>query len=165
MSIPVRGTLGSTILALLVLSISGVAQPVSKVRLSGHFIAYRTSDRVAQTASFVTNKEMFLFQIEGSKLPKIVKIVYEHVGYSDITEETLENAPLLSLEVTPNASCDESYGQFVSTAPAMRDEKSGKEMVSGIKFVPKYQSVHLASSVKLKCYALQKGDFQIARAK
>jgi hypothetical protein len=165
MSIPIRGTLSSIIFALLVLSVSGVAQPISKVSLSGRFIAYRPSDRVAQTASFITNKEAFLLQIEGAKPSKIVKIEYEHAGYSDITGETLENAPLLSLKVRRNASCDQSYGQFVSTAPTMRDEKSGKEMVGGIKFVAKYQSTQLPSDTALKCYALQKGDFRIVGAK
>jgi hypothetical protein len=124
----IRGIVRTQLL-MFVTAVVGMADPVHKVGLTGRFIAYRPSDRLAQTASFVANKEAFLLQAEDSKHKSVVKVEYEYVGYSDITEEMLEKAPLLNLKVRRNPSCDQSYSQFISTAPTIRDEQSGKDSV------------------------------------
>ena len=127
-------------------------------------IAYRPVDRVAQVASFVPNLEIFLFELEthgGVKTGAIVKLEYRHFGYSDITEQVLDNATHLTLRVKRNRAGGDSYGHFVASAPSMREENSGKVAVGGVTFLDQFKDLKPPPDTVLKCYLLGLGGIEI----
>jgi hypothetical protein len=155
---------GSTmVLVTIAFIVMGLA-PVRTTTIRGRIIAWRQVDRVIQWASFAPNRELFLFQVEStkhSKRPTIFKIDYTHFGYTDITEAMLQQAALLTIRASREKSCDQSYGEFMSTAPVVREETSGSVMLSGISFVEKFKGPEIEPDRILKCYTLQKGDFEV----
>ncbi|HZS49160.1 MAG TPA: hypothetical protein VFC63_29095 [Blastocatellia bacterium] len=137
-----------------------------KTTISARIIAYRPSDTVMQggPGADVPNQEAFLMRIESIKqgqVPTIIKVEYRHYDHTDITDELLQNAPLLRLKVTRNASCDQTYDQFVSTAPVIREKDSQKPVLGGIAYVDKFKDIKPSAHYLLKCYTLQKGDFEV----
>jgi hypothetical protein len=134
-----------------------------EVTFEGKIIAYRPADRVLQVPSFVVNKESFLFSVRNPP-PKfgsaLIKLVYEHFGYSDLGEAVLQEVPVLRLKVRRDASCDEAYRRFVSGAPTIRDQ-SGGDLIQGVSFIGKYRGIKISPDQVLKCYVLEEGGFKI----
>lgn len=138
--------------------------PSHKETITGRIVAYRPLDRVIQAASFILNREVFLFEIQPSKRrekPRIVKIEYVHFGFTDIANEMLDNSTVLKLKVRRDQSCDETYSHFVSTAPEYRDKESGALTFKGVEFVKGSSRIALAPETKLPCYSLEKSDFEV----
>ena len=114
-------------------------------------------------SSFVPNRELFLFEVQAAnrkQKQRIVKINYSHFGFTDITNEMLDNSTLLELKVRRDQSCNETYSHFVSTAPEYRDKESGALTFKGIEFVKGSSRIALAPETKLPCYSLEKSDFE-----
>jgi hypothetical protein len=135
-----------------------------KSKFVGRIVAYRPADRISQVASFSPNEEVFLFEIEDGKTrkrPQIVKIEYRHFGITNISQETLEATSLMILKAKRNASCDQTYDQFVSTAPTLREQGSENGFISGVSFIEKFKDLRIASEEILRCYVIEKGDLQI----
>jgi hypothetical protein len=128
--------------------------------IEGRIIAYRPYDRVIQFSSFVINEEVFLFEISSSRGGSlIVKVRYRHVGESEITSRILEQAPAIKLQLRREPSCDETYAQFVSSAPALRDQ-SGETLASGVSFVEKFHGSKPPNDLELECYMLEQAIFE-----
>jgi len=109
------------ILSLLVASSFLEQRAERTTTIAGRIIAYRPVDRISQVVSFAPNLEIFLMELEtpgGVKAGPIVKVEYEHFGYSDITEDILDRAPHLRMKVQRNRACDESYRHFLNVAPS-----------------------------------------------
>jgi hypothetical protein len=138
--------------------------PAHSETITGRIVAYRPLDRIIQMASFVPNRELFLFEVQASNprtKPYIVKINYSHFGFTDITNEMLDNSTLLKLNVRRDQSCNETYSHSVSTAPEYRDKESGALTFKGIEFVTGSSRIALAPETKLPCYSLEKSDFEV----
>lgn len=89
--------------------------------IRGHIVAFRPAERLGQVVSGVVNRETFLLRVDG-KAGEIVKVVYEHDGYSELSGAAAERNAGLALEVHRDRSCDGNYGQFVSEAPVLTSE-------------------------------------------
>jgi hypothetical protein len=99
------------------------------------------------------NREVFLLGVFG-KAGDVVKVVYEHDGYSEISEPNVS----LALQVRRDSSCDGSYGQFVAEAPLLTSE----DKMSSIPPVTMVGGFHgLPPSYKLKCYRLERGNIRM----
>jgi hypothetical protein len=138
------------------------------ITVKGRIVAFRPFDRAVQAPSFIPNAEVFLLQLDGPKYggkPRIIKIDYRHFEFSDITPELLARNPQLRMRVMRDRTCDESYGHLVSTAPVIElsHDISGppESLVEPIKFIGGFNGGDLSPSLKLECYALQKGNFQV----
>lgn len=160
MNIMVRAAMLAASLLLSVLA-SAPAPGRHGIAIDGRIIAYRPCDRIIQYSSFVINEEVFLFETPPSRgRSRIIKIRYKHVGESEITDRILEQALLMKLELKREASCDETYRQFVSSAPTVRDEAGGR-LVSGISFVQKFQGLKPPDDLPLECYVLGEGHLRL----
>jgi hypothetical protein len=105
----------------------------------------------------VVNREVFLFQVEG-EAQQIVKIVYEHGGYSDIPAQPAEKPAVMLLKAHRDRSCDEDYRRFVSEAPVFESEDKTIS-TPAIKMLGEFNG--LTPSYKLKCYRLGREGVQI----
>ena len=131
-------------------------------RVNGRVIAFRPYDRMIQFSSFVTNEEVFLFEMLTARgQRRTIKVRYRHVGVSEITEQILEQALPLKLELERDRACDETYSQFVSSAPGLRDQ-SGETWASGIRFVEAFKDVKPPEELKLDCYLLPRGHVHLS---
>jgi len=143
----------------IVIGTAGVLQGHAK--LKGQIIAYRPADRVLQVASHVLNKEYFLFRVNNSKSNSqtvVMKLVYEHFGYSDLGDDVLSKTPVLQLNVRRDRTCDETYGDFVRNSPALRDEQAKNDPGEKIIFIEPFQKMKLSPEQPLKCYKLWGGN-------
>jgi hypothetical protein len=121
--------------------------------IKGRIVAFRPAEQILQTVSFVVNQETLLLRIAGKK-GQIVKIVYEHDGYS----EMLESNDGMTLKVRRDRTCDGDYGQYVMKAPILTSDD--KEIV-----IPRITMIGgfngLPSSYKLKCYRLERENIRM----
>ena len=150
-------------LATLAYNVTAADSLERKKTLVGQIIAYRPAEMLRQVASSVLNKESFLFAVDGTATEietRMIKVVYEHFGYSDLGQPVLSNSPLMRLRVRRNPACDESYHSFVVSSPTMPDQ-SGGGSTEALVFVAKYRDIKISPAQLLRCYALQKGGFQI----
>jgi hypothetical protein len=137
------------------------------ITVKGRIIAFRPFDRAVQAPSFIPNAEVLLLQLspEPGGKTKIIKIDYRHFEFSDITPELLARDPQLSMRVMRDRTCDESYGHLVSTAPVIElsHDISGppESFVEPIRFIGGFNGGDLSLNLKLECYALEKGNFQV----
>jgi hypothetical protein len=154
------------ILSLLsVIAFSVVANAKQKPVITGRIVAYRSIDRVERVTTTARQEEFFLFEIEGRKQgirPAIVKLDYEHPGDSEVTEQTLQRALPLTVAMKRSRTCDQSYSDFLSSIPTVKDEKSGVEIMRGITFAEKFKKIELSPDLMLKCYVVEKGGIKIA---
>ena len=120
--------------------------------ICGRIVAFRAAERISQVVSGVVNQETFLLRIDRKPV-EIVKIFYEHDGYSEIAG----NANL-SLEVRPDPSCDANYGQFVSEAPVLTSEDK-TDSIPAVSMVGEFKG--LRPEYKLKCYRLGPGHIRV----
>jgi hypothetical protein len=148
--------------------------------VKGRIVAFRPFDRAVQAPSFIPNREVFLLQLDSpnhDRKSKIIKIDYRHFDPSDITPEILKRSPLLKVRVTRNRSCDEDYGHLVSNAPVIEmldnisevekldDPSTRRKAIEPIRFTAGFDDTSLSPDLKLKCYALEKGNFQVVYEK
>jgi len=141
-----------------------VANAKQKPAITGRIVAYRPIDRIERVTTTTRHEEFFLFEIEDRKQgkhPAIVKIDYEHPGDSEVTEQTLQRALPLTLAVKRSPICDQSYSEFLSSIPTVKDEKSGVEIVRGITFAEKFKKIELSPDLMLKCYVVGKDGIKI----
>ena len=135
-----------------------------QTKLSGQVIAYRPADRALQVASHVLNKESFLFRVSNSESNRqavIMKLVYEHFGYSDLGNDVLSKTPMLKLNVRRDTTCDETYGAFVQNSPTLRDAQAKNELGEKVIFIEPFQKIKLSPEQPLKCYKLRGGNVQV----
>ena len=125
--------------------------------IRGHVVAIRPAERLGQVVSGVVNRETFLLRVDG-KAGEIVKVVYEHDGYSELSGAAAERNAGLALEVRRDRSCDGNYGQFVSEAPVMTSEDK-TESIPPVTMLEGFNG--LSQSYKLKCYRLARGNIRI----
>ena len=127
-------------------------------KVKGQIIAYRPFDRIVQVVSFVENREIFLFRVdapESSSRPVIVKLVYEHFGYSDLGGDILGKTPLLESKVHRDKSCDETYGAFVQNAPTIKDDVGKDFPIEKLVFIKPFEKIEIPLEQPLKCYRTQ----------
>lgn len=149
---------------LLVTAIETVGVPHRLKEIKGQIIAYRPADRVLQEVSHVLNKESFLFRVsdsESSSHAAIIKLVYEHVGYSDVGDDVLSKTPILRINIRRDTTCDETYGAFVQNSPILTDNQAKDGSSERVVFIGPFQQMKLAPEQPLKCYKLQGGNFQV----
>ncbi len=125
--------------------------------LRGHIVAFRPAERLGQVVSGVVNRETFLLRADG-KAGEIVKVVYEHGGYSELSGAAAERNAGLELEVRRDRSCDGNYGQFVSEAPVLTSEDK-TDSIPPVTMLENFNG--LPKSYKLKCYRLARGNIRI----
>lgn len=125
----------------------------SKASLKGRIVAYRPADRLAQVVSFVANKEIFLFRVNGNG-GRILKLVHVHHGYSDIKDDVLRGSIQISVVAHRDRSCDQTLESFEKDAPAVPIQGDSSAVIEPIVFADK--SLRLEKSYKLKCYVLDR---------
>jgi hypothetical protein len=134
-------------------TITIAAKNANSTLIHGHIVAFRPAEIINQDISGVVNRETFLMSVTG-KNNQIVKIVYEHGGYSEISESN----DGMTLKVRRDRSCDEDYGQYVMQEPILTSED--KEIV-----IPRITMLGsfngLPASYKLKCYRLKRGNIHM----
>ncbi len=141
-----------------------MAWPWSREKtIRGQIIADRPPERILQAVSHVLNKESFLFLVSNSKPDSeqaIIKILYEHHGYSDLGEELLSKTPMLQLKARRDKSCDETYASFIQSSPTITDDQE-KTAVEKIDFLGSFAKMKLSPEQPLKCYKLESGNFEV----
>ena len=125
--------------------------------MAGTIIAYRPVELITQVPSFSLNREAFLVHIEKTSsgaTPELVKVVYEHLGYTGLTYDVLHATPLLLLRVSRERACDETYESFAKHGPVLRDATTGAESLKRIVFVGRFSGTSVPDSQRLNCYVL-----------
>src|ERR1022692_2128616 len=146
---------GATVLLLLASTRAGhAAGRADSIR--GTVVAYRPAERATQVVSHVLNRESFLFRIDGSKA-LIVKLVYEHFGYTRLDDKTLAATPILQVQGRRDPGCDETFASFVQSSPTLRNEASKSDSIEPLVFIGRKPS----SSQPLKCYRVEEGGFRV----
>jgi hypothetical protein len=100
-------------------------------KIEGQIIAYRPSERVSQVPSHVLNTESFLFKLKTSGMigqPAVTKVIYEHIGYSDLGDDVLRKTPMLQITARRDTACDETYSAFVQGSPTLKEEQTNAEL-------------------------------------
>lgn len=125
--------------------------------IRGQIVAFRPAERIGQVVSGVLNRETFLLRVDGNG-GDVLKVVYEHDGYSEISNSSNE----MALELRRDRSCDGNYRQFVSESPVLASEDKTNAvppmtMVGGFNGLP--------PSYRLKCYRLSRGNIQMGANK
>jgi len=134
--------------------VASAAPPADDV-IKGQIIAYRPAERVSQAASHVLNEESFLLSVNTSKPQPVVRLVYQHFGYSKLGDDLLSKTPTLQLSVRRDATCDQTYGAFVQNAAALSDDRGKSDLAKKVIFIGSFQEIKLAPKSILKCYKLQ----------
>lgn len=157
-------TFAITVVVFLAMFIGKADAMHKHTKLKGQIIAYRPAERVSQVPSHVLNKESFLFMMAKSKSTSqaaIVKLVYEHYGYSDLGDDVLSKAPVLRLNIRRDTTCDETYGDFVQNSPVLGDGKENNDSDGKVIFIEAFQKMNLSSEQPLKCYKLRDGNVRV----
>ncbi len=141
-------------------TISGIAGVYRRrTTMKGQIIAYRPVERVSQLASHVLNKECFLFRVNTSRSnspPVVIKLMYEHFGYSILGDDLLSKMPTLQLVVHRDSTCDETYGSFVENSPTFNDDRAKGDPEEKVIFIGSFQEMKLSTEQILKCYRLER---------
>lgn len=149
-----------TSLMLVLLLVTGMAYAGdSPDHLQGEIIAYRSADMIYQVASEVLNKEVFLFRVSDPKA-KIIKLIYEHYGYTNIGADILAKRPMIRVTVRRDKKCDEKYGSYIKNAPAVYDQ-FGKDIMRPIEFIGKNDELELSADKRLECYRVEHNDIYV----
>ena len=128
----------------------------STKKMKGQIIAFRPWDSVVQVPSFAVNREIFLFQLSGHNAKGgIVKLVYQHFEYSNLTGDVLQKQPVLDLTVRRDKSCDETYGAFVRDAPTIQSVDGEDSSIAKVVFIVTAET-RISPGQKLKCYTAGK---------
>jgi hypothetical protein len=135
-----------------------VGSPMLARDIQGQIVAFRPAERIMQSVSFVENRETFLFLIpsshKGAK-PQYGKLIYNHVGYSELNESLLDRTPILNVRVKRNHACDESYGSFVLNSPVIRNASGDGSGTEKAVFVPPFRDLRIPPSEALSCYVVR----------
>ena len=133
------------------------------IHMRGQIVAYRPGERLLQFASFVVNRESFLFAVTSDRSksqPVVAKLVYEHFGYSELSYDVLQKAPSIQLRAHRDPKCDETFADYVEHSPTFKTEDGKEEMIKVV-FVGPFQTVQLSPQQPLKCYKVQEGSIRI----
>ena len=155
-------TPGLVVVALIVsvATLTGIAGVYERrTTLKGQIIAYRPAERASQVVSHVLNKEHFLFRVNtsGSNSPPVViKLIYEHIGYSKFGDELLSKTPTLQLIVHRDSTCDETYGAFVENSSTLNDDRAKGDPGEKVIFIGSFQEMKPSTEQILKCYKLDR---------
>lgn len=124
--------------------------------MKGKIIAYRPAERMVQMASQVLNTEYFLFKVNAgnNSAPQVIKLKYEHFGFSRFGDDVLTRTPTLQLKVDRDNTCDETYGEFVENSPAINEEQGKGEASEKVTFIGAFQKEKPSNGQMLKCYKL-----------
>jgi len=131
----------------------GAGSTGGKASFKGRMAAYRPADRLAQVVSFVANREVFLFRVNGGE-GKILKLVYVHQGYSDIKDDVLHGSIEISVAAHRDRSCDQTLESFEKDAPTVPIQGDSGAVIEPIVFADK--SLRLEKSYMLNCYVLDR---------
>jgi hypothetical protein len=144
---------GSVLMVVAVSLCCGAAYAAGKKSsFKGRIAAYRPADRM-QVVSFVSNKELLLFQTDTAS-HDLLKIVYVHQGFSDIKDDVLSGARDISISVRRDPSCDQTLGAFEREAPVIQLE--GSSTASSTARVVFAASVSRPPELyRMKCYELE----------
>lgn len=149
------------------LTMGASAKGHRSMTLVGKIVAVRPGERLMEMPSLIMNKEA-LIAIAGSSHDKgrrqVIKVEYRHYGYTDLTNDILEGSPLLSMKVRRERSCDQSYSDYVNSSLLIRDADSSKALTQPVLFFDSFSDKTIAADKRLKCYVLEKDDFQIVKA-
>jgi hypothetical protein len=126
---------------------------------TGQIVAYRSVDMYFQDASEVENEEVFLFKISDPEV-SVIKLIYEHYGYSKIGAGILAKHPMIRVTVHRDKKCDETYDSYVKSAPPIQTQ-SGKEIVKPVEFLGNLNEEELAAGQPLKCYRIENGEINV----
>jgi hypothetical protein len=140
------------ILWAVVLCFNSLDYASSKSTFKGSIAAYRPEDRMIQVASFVENRELLLFRVEGNNGP-VLKLVYTHQGYSDIKDDIIRGAKKIAIVVHRDSSCDQRLDLFEKDARSVPMEGNSNGASEKIIFNDN-RSGQLPKSYILKCYKL-----------
>lgn len=121
---------------------------VGGVSFTGRIVAYRPVDFM-QVASSVENREVLLFRAAGSK-HRVLKLVYVHQGYSDITAELRGGLKDIRVNVRRDSSCDGSVGSYETDARQVPVDGSPLEKTRRVVF----SGDAPPASSHLSCYLL-----------
>ena len=127
--------------------------------IRGTTIAYRPAERAMQVVSHVLNRESLLFRIDGPKLV-VVKLVYEHFGYTTLDSKTLEATPILEVHGRRDSTCNETFAAFVQNSPTLRNESSPSDATEPLVFLRTKPS----GSQSLKCYRVVECGFRVDKS-
>lgn len=156
-----RLRLGGAVVLLLSAGVQAGHAAGRTVSIRGTIIAYRPAERATQVVSHVLNRESFLFRIEGSKPGGVVvKLVYEHFGYTTLDDKTLAATPILEVQGRRDPSCDETFAAYVQNSPTVRNEASPSDAIEPLVFFGAKPS----SSEPLKCYRVAEGGLRIEKS-
>jgi hypothetical protein len=150
---------------LLNLGIQMVHSADKKVEIRGKIIAYRPADRALQVASHVLNKESFLFQVTGEHRSNVIKLVYEHFGYTNLVDEILSKSPEIQIKARRKADCDETYRSFLQSSPKLKNDSSKNGHFEPLIFVSPPNEIKPADAQLLRCYVVQKDDLYVTGIK
>lgn len=134
--------------------------------LLGEIVAVRPGERLIETASFVINKEAFIVVLSSEKdksKRRIAKVEYRHYGYTDLGNDILQSSPLLRMKVRRDRSCDQSYSDYVKSSLLIHEADSSKVLTQPVLFFDSFSDKTIAADKRLKCYVLEKDDFQIVK--
>jgi hypothetical protein len=151
-------TFAVVVIVFLAIAIGLAGVPQGHTKLKGQIIAYRPADRILQVVSHVLNRESFLFRVSNSESNSqavVMKLVYEHFGYSDLEDDVLSKTPMLQLNVRRDTTCDETYGAFVQNSPTLREERAKNDPSEKVIFIEPFQKMKLSPEQPLKCYKLR----------
>jgi len=149
------------IVCLLAILCSITALAAGKANLTairGRIVAIRPAERLGQVVSGVVNRETFLMRVDGQS-GDIIKVLYEHDGFSEITGDVTERNLALTLGLRRDRSCDGNYDQFTSEAPVITNEDK-TNTIPPVTMLGDFKG--LPSATKLKCYRLGRGNIRIA---
>jgi hypothetical protein len=128
-------------------------------KIEGQIIAYRPFENFFQTASMAPNREEYLFKVSGAKV-NVIKLVYEHYGYSRLTGKMLAEEPTIDATVYRDKKCDETYGDYIKhSSPINLGNKLSKPII----FIEDMDEVKLLSGQHLKCYRVKDDDIHVFR--
>jgi hypothetical protein len=133
--------------------------------LKGQIIAYRPVEAIWQSVSHVLNQQSFLFYRpeQKSQSSAIIKLVYEHFGYSELDGDLIQRAPVLYVTARRDSSCDERYSEFLQNSPGMNDEQGQPSGIEKLVFVRSVREFNVAPERVLKCYKVAQGGFNLGR--
>src|SRR5262249_34311904 len=93
--------------------------------------------------------------------PIVTKVVYRHMGYSDLGEDVISKTPMMQISAKRDSACDETYDSFVQSSPTLREEQTNAQLGEKIVFIGPFQTTKLPPTQLLKCYTFQTGNFRI----
>ena len=119
-----------------------------------------------EAPSFIMNIEAFVVVVDPARdkdRHQLIKVEYRHYGYTDLTNDILQASPVLKMRVRRERACDQSYSEYVKSSLVVQDADSGKGLTQPVLFFDSFSDKTIPVDKRLKCYVLEKDDFQIVK--